>query len=201
MFVTALVLAAGTSARMQHQNKLLLEWRAKPLIAHTVDHLLQTYVAEIIVVVGYGAAQVRAALQERPLRFVMNHRYAEGLSTSIIAGLAAISDKAEAVLICLGDLPLVAAAEINLLLTRYAQAERATIAVPIFNGQRGNPVLFNRSHCAAMLNLTGDAGCKTIIRQHEHEVLEVEMASDHVLRDVDTLEAYAQLVFRTNRDY
>ena len=194
MFISALVMAAGASARMQSEHKLLLPWRGKPLLAHAIDHLLQAQVAEIVVVLGHGAARVQAALKERPVRFVLNAHYADGLSTSITAGVASVSTHAEAVLICLGDLPLVTASEIDHLIKRFLAATHATIAVPTYKGRRGHPVLFDIRHRAAMLQLSGDAGCKTIIKQHGHEMLEVEMPSDHVLRDVDTIEAYEELV-------
>ena len=194
MFVSALVMAAGASARMQPAHKLLLPWRGKPLIAHTIDHLLQTQVAETIVVLGHCAAQIQIALREGHMRFVLNEHYADGLSTSIKAGVAALSPRAEAILICLGDLPLVKANEIDHLLKRFAKSSHATIAVPTYKGRRGHPVLFDIRYRDAMSKLSGDVGCKAIIKQYEQEVLEVEMPSDHVLRDVDTIEAYEKLI-------
>lgn len=194
MLVSALVLAAGASMRMQNQHKLLLPWRDKPIIAHTIDNLLQARIAETLVVIGHGADQIQAVLRERPVRFVLNTDYARGMSTSIKAGLAACSHTADAILICLGDLPLVTANDIDLIITSLLQSQSATIAVPTFAGRRGNPVLFKIRHCAAMLELSGEVGCKTIIQQNPHAVVEVEMPNDHVLRDVDTMPAYAELL-------
>ncbi len=193
MLVSALVLAAGKSSRMAHHHKLLLPWENKAMVVHTVDHLLQAQVAEVVVVLGYNADAVRVALSARPVRFVFNENFAEGISTSIKAGLAACQKNSHAFLICLADQPLVAPGEINQLIKCLQQTSSSSIAVPTYNGQRGNPVLFKQCHLAEMNELIGDSGCKTLIRQHEHEVLEVTMPSDHVLRDVDTWEEYQAL--------
>ncbi len=199
MTISALVLAAGKSSRTSGCHKLLLLWDHKPIIAHAVDNLLQAGIFEVIIVVGYEAEQILAALASRPVRFVINPDYSQGLSTSIKAGLGAMSPAATAVMLALGDMPLVDATDLGLIVTSYMRAQHATIAVPTFNGRRGNPVLFDLCHRAAMNQLTGDVGCKSIMQQHAREVLEVEMPNDHVLRDVDTLEAYNELVFAGKR--
>jgi molybdenum cofactor cytidylyltransferase len=193
MTISALVLAAGKSSRTAGRHKLLLPWKNKPILAHVVDNILQAGFSEVIVVAGYEAEQIRAALAPRPVRLVINPDYANGLSASIKSGLAAISNSATGVLFALGDMPLVEAEELKLILASYARAPHATIAVPVHHGRRGNPALFDLCHRAAMNRLTGDAGCKTIIQQHPADVIEVEMPNDHVLRDVDTMEEYQQL--------
>lgn len=194
MNITALVLAAGQSSRTPGRHKLLLRLNHKPIIAHVVDNLLQAGLAEVIVVVGYEAKKVQTVLAPRSVRFVRNPDYARGLSTSIKAGLAAIAPQTQALLLALGDMPLVDTNDITRLTRNFARAQHASIAVPVFEGRRGNPVLFDIRHRSAMLQLTGDTGCKAIIQQNAREVLEVEMPNDHVLRDVDTLETYEELI-------
>lgn len=141
---------------------------------------------------------MQTALAHRPVRFVANSRYAQGLSTSIKAGLAAVSSRTRAVLLALGDMPLVEATDLDFLITRFTRAQHATIAVPVFNGRRGNPVLFDICHRSAMLELAGDVGCKMIVERCAHQVLEIEMPNDHVLCDVDTFEAYERLCTKFN---
>lgn len=194
MNISALVLAAGRSSRTPGRHKLLLRLNDKPIITHVVDNLLRADFLEIIVVLGHEAERVQAALASRPVRFVVNRDYAQGLSTSIKAGLAAVSSQTQALLLALGDMPLVDANDIARLTTSFARAQHATIAVPVCEGRRGNPVLFDIRYRSAMLQLAGDVGCKTIIQQNANEVLEVEMPNDHVLRDVDTLETYEKLI-------
>lgn len=194
MNITALVLAAGRSSRMPERHKLLLRLHEKPIIAHVVDNLLQAKLSEVIVVVGHEAKEVQTALALRSVRFVRNPDYARGLSTSIKAGLAAIAPSTQALLLALGDMPLVEANDVMRLTTSFARAQHASIVVPVFEGRRGNPVLFDIRHRNAMLQLHGDTGGKAIIQQNAEAVLEVEMPNDHVLRDVDTLETYEELI-------
>lgn len=196
MIVSALILAAGQSSRMAQHHKLLLPVGNKPLIAHVVDQVLQACVAEVIVVLGHQAHRIRATLSPRPVRFAINENYMLGLSTSIKAGLAACQPTSDAVLMCLADQPFVTSVEIDLLISRLKQMPLASIAVPIFNGKQGNPVLFKLCHRQAMDQLTGDVGCKSIIERHRLETLEVEMLNDHVLRDVDTPTEYNELLSR-----
>lgn len=190
MRISALVLAAGASQRMPGQNKLLLPLGEKTIIAHTVDHHLQSKASEVIVVLGHEAEAVQRALSGREVAFTTNPHFARGLSTSIIAGLQAASKSAQGFLISLADLPLVTFAELNLLIQCFIYAGRYSIVAPVYRGQRGNPVIFDRCHLPEMLAISGDAGCKAILAQHPQRVLEVEMQTDHVLRDVDTVEAY-----------
>lgn len=194
MIVSALILAAGKSSRMAHQHKLLLPVGNKPLIAHTVEHVLQARVAEAIVVLGHNADRIRATLLQQPVRFALNENYTLGLSTSIKTGLAACQETSDAVLMCLADQPFVTSVEIDLLISRLEQTPRASIAVPTFKGKQGNPVLFKMCHRQAMHQLTGDVGCKSIIERNRFETLEVAVLNDNVLRDVDTLTEYNALL-------
>ncbi|MDZ7268558.1 MAG: nucleotidyltransferase family protein [candidate division KSB1 bacterium] len=196
MNVSALVLAAGISLRMSGSNKLLLPLGGKALVAHTVDHLLAAAVDEVLVVIGYQAEQVQTALSGRGVKFVFNADYAGGLSTSIVAGVRAVAATTQAFLISLGDVPLVTAAEIDLVLQAFVRRRACSIAVPVHGGRRGHPVVFDRVHESELLALSGDAGGKTILARHPHAVLEVAMPADHILCDVDTPAAYERLCRR-----
>jgi molybdenum cofactor cytidylyltransferase len=193
--LTALVPAAGMSTRLG-RNKLLLSFKGKPLIAHAADTLLASAVDEIIVILGYEADQVRAAIGERRVRFVENRDYAEGLSSSVRAGFAAIPSEATAIMIYLADQPLLEAGDVNYLIRAFAEAgaSNKSIVVPFFRGQRGNPVIVNASYKASVLTLAGDTGCRRVIKQNPDQVITVEMETDHVVRDIDTMEEYERLL-------
>lgn len=153
----------------------------------------------MIVVLGHEAEAVQRALSGREVVFTTNPDFAEGLSTSIIAGLQAASKSARGFLISLGDQPLVTFPELNLLMQCFTYAGDYSIIAPVYRGRRGNPVIFDRSHLPEMLAISGDAGCKAIIARHAHRVLEVEMQTDHVLRDVDTFQSYETMQARLNQ--
>lgn len=193
--LSAIVLAAGMSTRMG-QNKLLLAFKNKPLIAHAVDTLLASEVDEIVVVLGHEAEKVRDNIQGRQLRLVQNPDYHEGLSTSVRVGVAAVSSQAGGIMIYLADQPLLEPADVNHLARAFVRAREAdkSIVVPFFHGQRGNPVILDSSYRGAMAEVVGDVGCKRVIKRYPDKVFVVEMETDHVVRDVDNIEDYEWVV-------
>jgi len=194
MNISALVLAAGESKRMVGQNKLLLPFAGKTIVACAVDAILRANIAEVIVVLGHEAAAIQNALSERPLRFTFNADYNRGMASSIHAGLAAVSPSAQAVMITLADQPLIQSEELNFLIAEFSHATGKSIGVPAFNGQRGNPVIFDLRYRDEMLALQGDVGGKSILARHPEAVLEVAMPTASILEDADTPEAYSRIL-------
>ncbi len=183
----ALVLAAGRSQRMAPHNKLLLTDDAgTTLIARTVDQVLTSRARRVHVVVGHQEAAVRAALAGRDVTFVQAPDYADGLSASLRAGIAALPPDSDAALVCLGDMPLVSTAEIDRLFDHFAPDEGRAIILPTRHGKRGNPVLWARRFYPQITAVTGDVGARHLIAEHAESVVEVEMETDAVLRDFDT---------------
>ncbi|MDX5366272.1 MAG: NTP transferase domain-containing protein, partial [Alphaproteobacteria bacterium] len=184
--IAALVLAAGKSSRMQGPNKLLMDVGDKPMVAHIVDAALESSAGPVIVVTGNAEAEVRAALAGRAVTFVHNPDYAEGLSTSLRAGLGALPEETDGALVCLGDMPDIRAAHLDRLIAAFDPEEGRTICVPTVAGKRGNPVLWGRDWFAAMMDVKGDTGAKHLIGENEDAVCEVPMPDDAALRDIDT---------------
>jgi molybdenum cofactor cytidylyltransferase len=185
--VAAIVLAAGRSTRMGERNKLLIEIDGKSMVRHVAEAVA---VAEpVIVVTGHQSERVREALAGLNVRFAHNEAYAEGLATSLRAGLAAVPRDAAAALVALGDMPFVLPADIRRLIAAFSPADGRSICVPVFGGKRGNPVLWGRQHLAAMAELQGDEGARSLLKRFADEVVEVSMPSDAVLKDLDTPDA------------
>jgi molybdenum cofactor cytidylyltransferase len=192
--IAAIVPAAGMSTRMG-RNKLLLAFRGKPLIARAVDTLLESEIDEIVVVLGHEADRVRETLQGKQVTIVENFDYRQGMSTSIRVGLGAVSSGARAIMIYLPDQPLLEPEDVNRLIRAFAEAREhnKSIVVPFFRGQRGNPVILDASLIGAILEVVGEVGCKRVIKRNPDKMLMVEMGTDHVVRDVDTMEEYEGL--------
>ncbi len=189
--VSALILAAGQSSRMAPRHKLLeRDASGIPMIARVADHLLASRARPIRVVVGHRAAEITAALDGRPVQFVHAADYAAGLSASLRAGLAAVTERAA--LVVLGDMPLVTGASIDRLIEAYDPDEGRLIVVPTHDGQWGNPVLWDARYFPAMMALTGDSGARKLLRQHADAVAEIPL-DESVLRDFDTVESLAAL--------
>jgi molybdenum cofactor cytidylyltransferase len=198
--LSAIVPAAGMSTRLG-RNKLLLPFKGQPLIAHAVDTLMASKVDEIIVVLGHEADQVRVAIGNKGVKFVENPDYRLGLSTSVRAGFAAVPDQTTSIMIYLADQPLLEVDEVDFLIRALAEAGKAnkSIVVPLFRGQRGNPVIVKATCKASLLAITGETGCRRLIKENPNQVFTVEMESDHVVRDIDTIEAYDRLVAEESR--
>jgi molybdenum cofactor cytidylyltransferase len=185
--VAAVVLAAGTSSRMG-SNKLLADLGGQPMIRRTVAAIRQA-ADQTIVVTGRDAAEIAAALDGLPVTFVHNPGFAGGLSTSLRAGIAALPPDTDAAVIALGDMPLVTPEAVRRLIAAYNPAEHRSICVPVFQGGRGNPVLWGRQHFEALQGLSGDRGARGLLDTLTDEVVDVAMPDDAVLKDADTPEA------------
>lgn len=191
--VELIVLAAGRSTRMGGPNKLLAKHRGKPLVRHVAEHALAAEAGPVSVVLGHQGDAVRAALAGLDLRFVDNPAFAEGLSTSLKAGVAALAPQTGAAVVLLGDMPLVNPAVIRRLAAVYAENPEAEAVVPTFLGQKGNPVLVARGLFAAVARLTGDIGARKLIDAAGGQVVEVAVDDPGTLRDFDTPEALRDL--------
>ncbi|UEM06398.1 molybdopterin-binding/glycosyltransferase family 2 protein [Skermanella rosea] len=191
--IAALILAAGQSRRMGALNKMIADVDGKPMVAHVLEAVIASHAGSVTVVTGHDPEAVRAALAGHEIRFVHNPHYAEGLSTSLRAGIAALPDDADGVLVCLGDMPRVGAETLNRLIAAFSPQEGRAICVPTVAGKRGNPVLWDRRFFAEMRDLAGDVGAKHLIGLHADQVCEVTMDGNGVLLDIDTPEALQAL--------
>lgn len=184
MKTTALLLGAGAGRRMG-ALKQLLPIGGQPMLQLSLDHLLASRVDEVVLVLGCEARRVREGLtlEDARVRVVDNPGWQAGLSSSLVAGLEGAPD-ADAVLVALGDLPLVAPRVIDRILNEARATER-TIVAPAFEGRRGHPVLFKRVHFAELRALTGDVGAASVLKAHPEAVHLVAVDTDGILRDVD----------------
>jgi molybdenum cofactor cytidylyltransferase len=190
--VAGLVLAAGRSLRMGGENKLTCEVAGRPMVAHAVAAACSSTCAQVLLVTGFQARRIEAAVAGHPITVVHNPDYLDGLATSLNCGLAALPDDIDGAAILLGDMPCVTAADIDRLLAAFT-APRPAIVVPSRGGRRGNPVLWPRRHFAALRAIRGDSGGRRLLDELEAEIVSVAFDSDAVFADVDTPAALAAL--------
>ena len=121
-------------------------------------------------------------------RIVVNEQAAQGLASSIAAGVAASPD-ASGWLIALGDMPSIRVASI----AAIADALRggARIAVPAMAGRRGHPVGFSARYRARLQLLAGDTGAREILATDAAFVDEVGVDDTGIFKDIDTPEDLA----------
>jgi molybdenum cofactor cytidylyltransferase len=184
----AVVLAAGQSRRMGGPNKLLAQLEGKPLVRHVVEAALASRAASVTVVTGHQAEAVQEALAGLNAAVVHNPDYAEGLSTSLRTGIAALPSAIDGVVVCLADMPGVTSKVIDRLISAFDARDGASIVVPTSSGKRGNPVLWSRHFFPALAAISGDVGARHLIGENSEAVVEIE-AGPAVALDLDTPEA------------
>jgi len=182
--IAAIVLAAGRSTRMGETNKLLADFNGQPMVAQTLEQVQAAGIRQICVVTGHEADRVEAALAGHEVWFVRNENFNNGLSTSLISGIRALGEEVDGVVIMLGDMPLVSGDDIRRLIEGFQKS--SDICVPVWQGRRGNPVLWGRDYFSGLQELTGDKGARDLLNQFSEDVIEVEMTGEGVLRDFDT---------------
>ena len=189
--ISAILLAAGESKRLG-APKLLLNLGGKTILEHSIDNLLNSKVGEVIVVLGDSADELLPKINQRTIKVMENSLCRQGMSTSIIAGLCLIDRRARAVMLALADQPLIPPAVIDRLIEAYESGGRG-IAVPVHRSRRGHPVIFSIKYKEELLKLTGDVGGREILDRYPEDLLEVEVDSESVFTDIDTMEDYKSI--------
>ena len=192
--IAAIVLAAGRSRRMAPRNKLLIaDGQGRTMVARVVGNVLKSRARPVVVVTGHQADDVRAALKGLSVLYAHNADFAEGLSSSLRTGLAALPPNTDGALIVLGDMPLVKPEMLDRLIEVFDPEEGRAIVAPTFNGKQGNPMLWAARFFPAMAALSGDVGARHLAAENADVTAEVEMGDDAVLRDFDTPETLGAL--------
>lgn len=182
--ISALVLAAGGSSRMG-EPKPLVSLGGQPVLSHVLDALARSRVDDTIVVLGAASDRVRREVSLTGVRSVENPRFAEGLSSSLRTGVAALAPESDAFFVVLGDEPFVQPGTFDALIAARART-RARIVLPVYEGTRGNPVLIDRSLASEVDAITGDRGCRALRLRHPEETVEVPVDDPGVVIDLDT---------------
>lgn len=183
--VTAVVLAAGLGRRMRGPNKLLLPWRGMSIVRRVVSEVVASHCDRVVVVLGFEADRVRRELDGLPVKFVVNDEFEQGMGTSVRAGAVAVEDSS-AVVVCLGDMPLVEASVINALIDAYDQGAGIKACQPVYEGQRGNPVLWGADSLGDLRQLEGDEGARKLLRGLGNALVLVPVPHQGVVLDADT---------------
>ncbi|MGU3536891.1 nucleotidyltransferase family protein [Methylobacterium sp. A54F] len=186
------LLAAGRGTRFGPEPKLLAPLDGRPLVRHAAEAACAAGLGPVVAVVGAHAERVRAVLAGLDLSIVENPSFADGLSTSLRAGLAALPEAVGAAIVLLGDMPRIGPDHLRALARAYRGADpRPAAVVPVAQGRRGNPVLLDLRRLGADLAaLHGDRGAGPLLARRP-DVLEIPGDPATAL-DVDTAAALAR---------
>ncbi len=189
--VAAILLAAGSARRMAGRDKLLEPVDGAPLLCTLARRLAASAVDQVICVLRPDDPHRRAALADTRARAVTNPRAAEGMGTSIAAGIGALGADVDAAVILLADMPEITAADIDRLLAAFDPEEgRAIVRAVTADGKGGHPVLFGRRFFEALRGLDGDRGARSVLDEHPEFVVDVALPGRSAETDLDTPEAW-----------
>lgn len=194
--IAAVVLAAGSSRRMGAQNKLLLPVNGQPMVRQVVAKALASQAAQVIVVVGHQAEQVTQALEglerggSQAVQVVTNPDFAQGMASSLRAGVAAVDKTMVGAMFLLGDMPFLDVRSLNQLISAFAaqidSGGERDILVPERDGRRGNPILWGRRYFEEIEQLEGDTGARVLLQRYRDRIHTMPLADSGIHIDIDT---------------
>ena len=194
MNISATILAAGSSERMEEANKLLLPYRSEALIKIVSKMLIDSLLDPIFIVTGYEHDKVVKLLPKSLDNIIYNKDWRKGMGKSINKAISSLPANIDGNMIVLGDMPLITVKTLNELKSVFLSNNGEKIIYAEYLGKQANPVIFPKKYFKEMLLLKGDNGCKDIISQNRKNTLGVSVDSSEVIFDCDTKGDYSDLV-------
>ena len=190
----AVLLAAGLSTRMGSRNKLLLPIDGEPLVRRAASAILGTEPSILVVVTGHESERIEAALSGLPVKTVFNPDFSKGQAGSVRVGATSLPSNEEPVMVALADMPYLGSGDIRSLLAAFVEAGASRLAVPMYQGKPGNPVIVPAFLRTALVEEGKIAGCRRLRATHPEQVVSIPVSSPAFLRDIDTIDAYRRLL-------
>jgi molybdenum cofactor cytidylyltransferase len=186
--IWAIILAAGQSKRM-NVPKMLLPYRDKTIIENVIENVISSEVSKTLVVLGSEGDLILEAIKNLPVSHCYNENYREGMLSSVKCGFSNLPGKFGAVVVFPGDYPGIGADVINLIIRSFSISEKKII-IPLFGGKRGHPILISHYYREEVMKLNPVEGLRALPAKFPQDVLEIDVNTPSVLRDIDTIEDY-----------
>lgn len=190
----AVVLAAGSSRRMGNQ-KLLLPYGQSTILETVVDHILNSCIEHVMIVLGHDYKEIQRTLGQKPVQFCHNRDHEKGMLSSVICGIRALPPDALSALIFLGDQPGIPPSVTNRVIKAYEE-EPFGIVIPVHKHRRGHPLLVDMKYRKALEQLDPEGGLRSLRHQFPEDVLEVEVDEPGILVDIDTRKEYEKALLQ-----
>lgn len=182
--IAALILAAGYSSRLG-EFKPLVRLGRKALWEWATELFRTVGIKEIRLVVGHQAEQLIPLLESANVSWVVNTNYREGMFSSVLVGLQSLGKDCEAFFVLPVDIPLVRPQTIKDLLKAYRE-KNGSVVYPVFSGKRGHPPLISTEYREAIQRWSGVGGLRGFLEAHGEKEVEVEVADEGILMDLDS---------------
>ena len=188
--IAAVILAAGTSSRMEGV-KQLLPWKNTNLLSHVIEQLNQTKASRIFVVLGAYQDEILNQLDTDNITVVINENWSLGMGSSISRVVKHIEEDSlqyEGLLLTTSDQPLIDVNTYNKLISSSINNNR--IVATSYAKGFGIPAVFDKSYFAELKDLSQDKGAKSVIKNHlDHLILVDDPMAEF---DLDTKGIYEE---------
>jgi CTP:molybdopterin cytidylyltransferase MocA/rubredoxin len=181
--IHALILAAGFSRRMG-RFKPLLVLNGKTVLARCVESFRQAGITDIAVVTGHRHQEVAEACAQLGVIWIYNPDHAQGMFSSLLAGLQALSDQAHAFFLLPVDIALVRSWTVRQTALHFEE-HKPLVAYPSFLDQRGHPPLLSTQLIEAIREYSGHGGLRRLLQGFEDQALDATTFDRNVLLDMD----------------
>jgi len=192
MGVVGVILAAGESRRMG-RLKALLPFGDRTVIEQVIDSLLQVDLDGIAVVLGHRAPEIAEVVATLPVRILYNEHYRQGMTSSVQVAMRDIAPVPDAYLLALVDQPHLGHEPAQRVLAAFGQSPQGLV-IPTYQGKRGHPIILSRKYRQEVLDLGSDQGLNQVTRGHPEDTLEIPLADDFILQDMDYPEEYEAML-------
>ena len=180
--IAGIVLAAGLGSRMG-RNKMLIDLQGRSVVRRAVETATAARLSPVLVVMGHEHERVEADLNGLLYSKVINPDYAQGMNTSLRAGIAAVPDDCAGALVMLADMPLVDARMLTDLCTAFRN-KQSPLVVSTYDGVVAPPIVYGRALFAELLSLRAEDCGKRVVKAHRAEALELAWPAS-ALTDLD----------------
>lgn len=190
--IAGIILAAGASTRMG-SPKALLKIGAKTFLQHIVEELQKANISEIVIVLGANAEKIQQEHLSLREKIIINHNWQQGQLSSLLAGINCIEKKnIDGVIVCPVDHPLISAKLISEMMQTFYSSKKKII-IPVFNKQRGHPVIFAKELFEEIKNAPLEIGARGVLKNFSGEISDVSTKEQGILLNIDTKKKYEEI--------
>lgn len=199
VFLTAIVLAAGSSKRMGAENKLTKPFSTKTILLEVLDQLIAARPDEILLITGHEKDLIMNSCAGYSVKFVHNSDFEKGMTSSIQAGIRHAASSSQAYMIVPGDMPFITSEAFETIISEFKnryQQDDSIILVPKYNDQWGHPKVFSAYYKDMLLSHQQPHGCKKLILEYQDHLITISIDNKGILTDIDTGEDYQRYLSR-----
>jgi molybdenum cofactor cytidylyltransferase len=189
--LAAVILSGGASRRMG-SPKALLPYQGRPFLEHLLDVTHHPKIGARRVILGAHAEPIAKAVHLSGDEIVINEDWEDGQLSSIRAGLRSLPENTEGMLLCLIDHPLISATLVHELIERFF-ATNKPIVLPVYDGQRGHPVIFSAALYDELLTASMETGARAVVWAHAADIEEVRTNEEGCILNLNDPDAFERL--------